>query len=232
MSLMNGLGMRTTRDADFTITGINLDPAVLTEILQSILTADSNDTLLMNIANVDEIRNEDAYPGYRFSVTGQLDSLRLHAKIDTSTGDQITPMASKRTFQLPLSNERITLWVYPLETILAEKLETILVRAEASTRMRDYFDVYLLAKHFDKDMDPEALSKALINTMNHRKTLHLFETTTDIIRSLYDSTVMRQKWMDYQTLNNYVGAVSYDDAILVIMGLMEQIAKHTSTKSG
>ena len=146
------------------------------------------------------------YEGISFMIECTMDKLKQTIKVDISTGDEITPRAV--AYKLPL-----ILWAYNLETLLAEKLETIMVRAETNTRMRDFYDIHVLLEQDVVTIDRDTMKSAFYATCKRRKSTERIVTIDDIINKIADDEVMKQQWRNYRKTNYYVGALEWDDVI-------------------
>ena len=149
-----GLDARSTMDMDVTIMGAPVDVDAIAHMMAEILSVPVNDGVEFHIRQVSEIMDESEYPGVRVSIEALFDGVRTPLKIDISTGNAITPREVRYSFRLMLEERTIELWAYNLETVLAEKLETIIVRTITNTRMRDFYDVYILMQLHSDSLNP------------------------------------------------------------------------------
>lgn len=154
---------------------------------------------------------EADYPGVRVSMETKFDGVITPLKIDLSTGDRITPREIKYNFNLMLENRTIEVWAYNLETVLAEKLETVISRNVTNTRMRDFYDIYILQKLYGEQLKKEILWNALVATARKRETLEQIESRG--IREVFDeietSPVMENLWKAYQKNYSYAADISW-----------------------
>ncbi len=218
-----GVDMRSTMDVDTTVKAIQLDEKNARKIMEEIMAIDLEDGVTFNITSVDQIMEGHEYEGLRFMVECSLDKLRQAIKIDISTGDKITPRAISYKLPLIIEDRTIDLWAYNLETLLAEKLETIMARGDVNTRMRDFYDIHILLQSEDDSIDKETLAAAFSATCRHRnseKYICRFEETLHLIRN---SEKMRQQWDNYSKGSYYVGGISWDDVCNSVMNLYELI---------
>ncbi len=218
-----GVDMRSTMDVDTTVKAIQLDEENARRILEEIMAIDLEDGMTFSITSVDQIMEGHEYEGLRFMVECSLDKLRQAIKIDISTGDKITPRAISYKLPLIIENRTIDLWAYNLETLLAEKLESIMVRSDANTRMRDFYDIHILLKSEDDRIDKKTLAAAFSATCRHRnseKYIQSFEETMNLIRN---SGKMKRQWDNYSKGSYYVGKISWDDVCDSVMNLYKLI---------
>ena len=155
---------------------------------------------------------DSEYQGVRLSLDAYLDKTRIPLKIDISTGDVITPCEISFSYQLMFENRTIPLLAYPPETVLAEKLETILSRGAANTRLRDFYDVYILQRE-DFVVTPDALRYALLATCRKRGHEDLLHTYASILNGVRQSGAMRTQWMKYQTDFDYAAGITWDTVL-------------------
>jgi predicted nucleotidyltransferase component of viral defense system len=141
-----GVDMRSTIDMDATIKSLPVSKESIQEVFNAILTVSVEDGVDMKLKRIDEIRAEDQYDGYRVSIEALMGNARIPIKVDITTGDEITPREVIYTFDLLLENRSIDILAYNIETVIAEKFETILTRGIANTRMRDFYDIFILLK--------------------------------------------------------------------------------------
>ena len=218
-----GVDMRSTMDVDTTVKAIQLDEENARRIMEEIMAIDLEDGVTFSITSVDQIMEGHEYEGLRFMVECNLDKLRQAIKIDISTGDKITPRAISYKLPLIIEDRTIDLWAYNLETLLAEKLESIMVRGDANTRMRDFYDIHILLGSEDEKFDKDTLAAAFSATCRHRnseKNTYGFEETLHLIRN---SEKMRQQWNNYRKGSYYVGEISWEDVCDSVKNLYKLI---------
>ncbi len=204
IAAMVGIDTRSTMDMDATIRGIPLSEAALTKVMKVILDCSVDDGVKMTLKGFENISDESEYSGIRVSIEAILDKTRQIMKVDITTGDKITPQAVEYSFRLLFKNRSISILAYNLETVLAEKLETILSRSTANTRMRDDYDVYILTKLRTQNIDWSIFFQAFRNTAEKRGSYsHLLKTGDDIIEEIERSQVLADLWSRYQQTNSY-----------------------------
>ena len=214
IATMVGIDTRSTMDMDATIRGIPLTEAALTEAMKEILACPVDDGVKMILKGFENIRDESEYPGIRVSIEAILDKTRQVMKVDITAGDKITPQAVEYSFRLLFENRSISILAYNLETVLAEKLETILSRSTANTRMRDYYDVYILTKLRTQNIDWSIFFQAFRNTAEKRGSYsHLLKTGDDIIEEIERSQVLADLWSRYQQKNSYADDLTWRQVI-------------------
>jgi len=213
VSSLVGVDMRSTMDVDTTVKSLSLNKESAQRILEEIMAIDIEDGVAFQITKVQDIMEGHEYEGVRFMIECTMDKLKQNIKIDISTGDEITPRAIAYKLPLIIEDRSIDLWAYNLETLLAEKLETIMVRAEANTRMRDFYDIHVLLKQEAVTVDKAILKNAFYATCKRRESTERIATIDDVINKIADDGVMRQQWNNYRKTNYYVGDLEWDDVI-------------------
>ena len=214
-----GLDTRATMDIDTTVKSLNLDKENATKIIEDIIAVEIPDGVQFRITKVTDIMEEHDYPGIRFMLEATLDKMRQAIKIDISTGDIITPRAVEYSYQLMFEDRAISLWTYNLETLLAEKLETIMARGTANTRMRDFYDIHVISQQ--EFFDKEVLKKALLATSEKRDTTVQIPDFRNILSSVESDEVMKSQWESFKEDSFFVGELSWEE----VMGSVKQIAE-------
>jgi hypothetical protein len=219
---MVGINTRTTMDMDATIKGQTLNAHDITHIFEEILRAPVYDNVELVLRGIEEIREEADYPGYRVSIGAIFDKTRQTLKVDITTGDFITPKEIEYSFKLMFEDRAIRIMAYNLETVLAEKFETIVTRGTTNTRMRDFYDIYILTttQPFNADTFKTALSK----TIASRGTAGQMTDTAEIVAMVAASPVMIDLWQKYSKKYAYAAGVTWAmtiDAVKVLAGMKE-----------
>lgn len=168
VAAMVGLDTRSTMDMDATLKGVAITEDAVRIMFEKIVAVPLDDGVVMRVSSIENIHDEADYPGLRVSLEAFFDGIKQMLKVDMTTGDSITPRAIRYRFQLMLERRSIEVMAYNLETVLAEKLETIVSRSVANTRMRDFYDVYILVETQGKNIDYQLLREALLETATNR----------------------------------------------------------------
>lgn len=186
-----GLDTRATMDIDTTVSSIHLTKENAARIIEEIISIELPDKVHFQINRITDIMELHNYPGIRLTLDATMDNLRQSIKVDISTGDVITPNAVEYNYKLIFEDRSIHMWTYNLETLLAEKLETIMARGLANTRMRDFYDIHIIGSK--KEYKPEVLKSAFLSTCKARSTLNQIPGFSDILIALKkDSTLIKQ----------------------------------------
>ena len=152
IAAMVGLDTRATMDMDATIKGYPVDEKTIRAMFEEICTIEIPDDITFTFRSIGEIREGDEYTGYRVALTADFPPMAVPLKLDITTGDKITPKEIEYSFKLLMEDRSISILAYNLETILAEKLETVVSRGDQNTRPRDYYDIYVLLKLRSQDI--------------------------------------------------------------------------------
>lgn len=214
ISAMLGIDSRTTMDMDTTIKGFQLTEENVKNILSEICSIDLDDNVTFKINKITLIREDDDYGGYRVTFEANFNNeMPVIMKIDITTGDKITYKEIKYNFSLMLEDRKIQVWSYNIETIIAEKFESIIKRGTLGTRIRDFYDVYMLLNTQTKNIDNKILKEAIISTSTHRESLEDIKEWKEILDILSKSDVMKSQWKAYQKDNFYAKDIEYENLI-------------------
>lgn len=211
VTAMVGVALRSTMDIDTSIKNHNLSLEDARRIVDEIKDIDLSDGVIFEVKEVSNIMDEMEYPGIRFTMNAMMGKLVTPMKIDISTGDVITPRAVEYSYKLLLDDRTISLWSYNLETILAEKLQTVLSRGVLNTRMRDFYDIKILLSIYEKKLDTEVLKRAFKATCKRRGTENLQEEASKIMSAVNKDMQLYKLWNSYQKKYPYVSDISYED---------------------
>ena len=215
-----GLDNRATMDMDTTLKNLPLTPEAIRSALEDICNIEFDDGVLFEIGTISSIREDDIYGGYRVMLSAKLDTLLTPLSIDVSTGDAITPHAVQYNFsEIFDSGKSYELWAYNIETVLAEKVETILRRGVFNTRPRDFYDAFILSKtqNFDKDVFVDALRA----TANHRGTTQQIADVPGILKNIEESKELVTMWDKYRKQFAYAADIEYSQIITALKTLTE-----------
>ncbi|MCT3034864.1 nucleotidyl transferase AbiEii/AbiGii toxin family protein [Pediococcus parvulus] len=207
-----GTDTRSTRDIDTSIVGLPVTKETMKKVFEDVCAIElPNDIIQLTIVKLDDIREDDEYSGYRMHVKAKVYSSVVNVKIDISTGDVITERAIIYGHKLLLEDRTIQVMAYNLETIVAEKLETIVNRAFFNTRLKDYYDLYLFDRQSVKFIDFDLLRKAIYATSENRGTSAKIGDYVETINTLKLDSNLSQLWQAYQERNNYAKGILFVD---------------------
>ncbi len=215
-----GLDNRATMDLDTTLKNLPLTPETICSALEQICAVPFADDVAFEVGKISPIREDDIYGGYRVTMTAKFDTLLTPLTIDVSTGDAITPHAVRYNFAEIFDDEKsYELWAYNIETVMAEKVETILRRGVFNTRPRDFYDAYILAatQKFDKAVFAEALSA----TAAHRGTAEQIADIPGILHNIEESPELRTLWDKYRKQFTYAQDITYEQIVDAVSTLVK-----------
>lgn len=207
VAAMVGLDNRSTMDVDATLKNLPLNEDCARKIVEEITAIHIEDGMIFEIKSVTPIMDEADYPGIRIMLDTAIETMHTPLKIDFSTGDVITPREVSYSFRLLFEERTISILAYNLETVLAEKLETLLARGTANTRMRDYYDIYVLTNTQEHNIDNATLKEAFVNTSAKRGSIGLLSDVHLILKEVAESTVLIDRWKNYQCKFDYAANV-------------------------
>ena len=206
-----GVEARATMDIDTTIKGIPVTIVDMERTITEISNIDLDDNVKFRIKKVSEIMDEAEYSGIRFSMDALLDGAVIPLNIDISTGDVITPREIAYSYKLMFEDRTILIMTYPIETVLAEKLETVISRSITNTRMRDFYDIHILLK--SQNIDANILALALERTAKKRGNFNLLENAESVLKIVKSDEDMKRLWNIYQKKFKYAGEYTWDEVI-------------------
>lgn len=216
ISSILGIESRSTMDMDTTIKKLELNNLNLKKILTEIILLDINDNVIFNIMSIENIRDDDDYGGQRVHLQAFFDEMPVNLKIDVTTGDKITYREINYNYNLLLENRSINIWTYNIETILAEKYETVIKRNILNTRIRDFYDIYMLINLEKNNLTNKELVVAINETAKHRKSYEYisdFLVVNDVISQIENDSDLKKQWKQYQKRYIYAKDISYNDLI-------------------
>jgi len=205
-----GLDFRSTMDVDTTIKGVDVNITTVEQMIQNLIKIPLEDDVLFQVKSINSIMDEAEYPGLRVSMQALFDGTITPLKIDISTGDVITPGAIQYSYKLMFEDRCIQLLSYNLETVLAEKLETIVRRHLTNTRMRDFYDIYILKKLYESEISKPLFQDALEATAQTRGSTELLSHAELSLNEIENSDDMRKRWLSYQSHYEYAQNISWD----------------------
>ena len=224
ISSMIGIDNRTTMDMDTTIKGVALKEDIIRNVISKIINTVVDDGIEFEITGISHIREEDEYENFRVNLIAEFGKIKNDMKIDITTGDAITPKEMEYLYPCMFQNESIRVLAYPLETILAEKYESIIKRNIATTRMRDFYDLYNLYNLRKGEIDFDILKQAIISTSNRRESLSLIKEAMEIIEDIKEDYYLKELWKVYLADNLYVGDLDFLETVKIVEIIADKIA--------
>lgn len=221
VSAVVGLNTRVTMDIDTTVKALELSKQNAIKTIEEIIAVEIPDCVHFTITKVTDIMEEHDYPGIRVMLEATLDNLRQAIRIDISTGDIITPGAVEYSYNLMFEERAIALWTYNLETLLAEKLETIMSRGTTNTRMRDFYDIYIISRQ--EQIESAILKSAFLATSSKRNTADQISDFRNILSTVYLDEVMRQEWENFRNESFFIENLTWDEVMESVKQLAEAV---------
>ena len=214
-----GLDNRATMDLDTTLKNLPLTPEAIRNALEQICAIPFDDGVIFELGTISPIREDDIYGGYRVMLNAKFETMVTPLSIDVSTGDVITPHAVQYNFSEIFDDEKsYELWAYNIETVMAEKIETILRRTVFNTRPRDFYDAYILAT--TQKFDKAVFSEALKATADHRGTTERIADLSGILQNIEESLELRAMWDKYRKQFAYAANIKYDRILAALKELL------------
>ena len=213
LSAMLGINSRSTRDMDISIKGIDVSQEKMLKILNEILSIDIDDKVKFEVVNITDIRADDEYGGNKYHLVGRLENLKVSLEIDISTGDEITPKELNFEYISIFDNKKINIGTYNIETILSEKVETILRRGKYNTRMKDYYDVYFFLTKLKNEINLEIFKQALNNTLRKREAFNYYNDYKQILNGLTNDERINNYWNTYKKKTKYAQNIEFNEII-------------------
>lgn len=220
LSSFFGVENRSTMDIDAAFHNANFTEENLVQMIEEIISIDIKDNSKIKYLGIDPIRDEDQYGGYRIDLQIEYENIKERFHLDVATGDPITPKEITYSYKPILKSSEIKLWAYNMETILAEKLETLLSRLELNSRMRDYYDIYLIYTKDWENINKTHLKKAISKTFSKR---NFQGDTNQSLKIIKESMVLRNRWNLYAKKNKYSEHISFEEIIKVLYTIMSSI---------
>ena len=223
ISSIVGLDSRATMDIDMTLKGKPVNESFVLDYINEISRININDEVKFDVVSITEIREMDDYFGFRVSLIAGIGTMKIPLKIDITTGDKIIPSEISYEYPLMFENRSIKIKAYNLETILSEKIETIISRGNQNTRMRDFYDIDILLKLKSKNIDYNILRLAIEETSKKRDSLNLLLKYKEIISNIENNNEMLVRWKNYQNSFNYARTIDFTEICKFLTEILVKI---------
>ena len=223
LSAKLGINSRNTRDMDISIKGIDVSKEKMVQVLNEILSLDLKDGVKFELIDVTDIRAEDEYGGNKYHLVDKLENLKVALEIDISTGDEITPKELNYEYISIFEHKKIYIETYNIETILAEKIETILRRGKYNARMKDYYDVYFFLAKLKNEFDLKNFKQALNNTLAKREAFNYYNDYEQILNDIFNDKRINDYWITYKTKNKYAQNIDFKEIITILKEFLNNI---------
>lgn len=225
LSKLFGIDNRSTMDIDTALRKAKFTEKNIEKMITEISEIDLNDNVKFKTEKIEHIRDENEYGGLRVTIGFTLENIKDRFHIDIATGDPIYPGPDNYNYESLIDNKKYNVWAYNLETVLAEKIETLLSKLETSSRMKDYYDIYLIHKFKFNKISKTKFRKAVEQTFEKRQ-FH-----ADLILGLNivkNSRVLKERWRGYSRKNRYAKDLSFDEIINCLEQFIEILLSVTT----
>ena len=219
ISSIIGIQNRTTMDIDTTIKGLPVKEEIIKEIVLEILNIEVNDGIEFVLGKIENIREISEYENYRLHLTANFEKIKNPLKIDITTGDVIIPSEIEYSYET-IFKEKLNILVYSLETLIAEKYETIIKRNITTTRLRDFYDIYMIFKLKNDKIDVNNLKQAIWETAKNRNSIEEILESKEILEDVKNDEYLNKQWNIYKKENKYVDNIQFSE----ILKLLNKIA--------
>lgn len=223
LSTSLGINLRSTMDIDFLLRKMNLTMENIVNVLKEVSLIDIGDNVTFEYQNINEIRQDDEYGGYNIVLLGKLENIKETISIDVATGDPITPSPMDYRYKCLFDDEILSFKAYNFETILAEKLQTILFRGIANSRSKDFYDIFIIYKLRWNDIDTKVLKEAFVNTCNYRGTVFAKDEALRIVDRIKNDSQMESRWKTYSKRNQFAKNIEFKDTLNPLEIIIEEL---------
>ncbi len=223
ISSMVGVDNRMTKDMDLTVKGLPLNELFLKNAISEIINIKLDDGTVFELIDINEIREEFEYSGFRARLNAKLNKTQNIIQLDITAGDSITPREINWKYNLLIENREINIVCYPIETILAEKLESILSKNIVTTRMKDFYDCYVLYNFYSKTINNKTLSDALRRTAKTRNTEYIYDNSKQTISLVENDEQLKFLWHAYSSQFSYANGITYENICNVLKEILMNI---------
>lgn len=204
---------RYTKDLDFKLTGQDLEERNLTEIIKEIIAISTDDEITFEFISITPIRDEDQYGGFTVSLQGHLENIKQTVNLDIATGDPITPDAVIYKYKRLLEGDILNFKAYNLETVLAEKIQTVYSRGLLNSRSKDFYDIYIIHKLKWNEINVSDFKEAYKKTCEYRQTIFTKEAAVDIVSRLINDEQIKLRWLNYVNKNDFATGIEFNDVM-------------------
>ena len=213
ISSIIGILERTTMDMDTTVTGINMEANEIERIIREILVMDVGDGIVFEFEKLEPIRNDDDYNNFRAFFVAHYGKIANKMKVDITTGDEITPGVIRYSYETILDDDKIDIMAYNMETIMAEKFETVIRRNIGTSRARDFYDLYMFYNLYRGSINFEILKIAVERTAQKRGSTKIISDWKEIIEDMRGDAALDNLWINYCKNNKYAAGISYENVV-------------------
>lgn len=213
LSAIMGIQNRYTKDLDFKLTGQDLEERNLTEIIKEIISISVDDEITYEFISITPIRDEDQYGGFTVSLQGHLENIKQNVNLDIATGDPITPDAVIYKYKRLLEGDILNFKAYNLETVLAEKIQTVYNRGLLNSRSKDFYDIYIIHKLKWNEINVSDFKQAYRKTCEYRQTVFTKDDAVDVLSRLRKDEQTKLRWLNYVNKNDFASGIDFNDVM-------------------
>ena len=229
LSALFGINNRTTRDMDTTIKGLDISKEQMVKVLNEILNIDLKDGVKFELVDVTDIREEDEYGRNKYHLIGKLENLKINLDIDIPTGDKVVPKELEYSYPSLFENKKILIYTYNAETIISEKIETILRRGLYNSRMKDYYDIHMFLSKFKDNIDINILKLSIKNTFDKRESFDYLKDYEQILDGISSYDRIVRLWNGYAKKNKYANDIKFEEIIKELKEFISSLDIEIST---
>ena len=211
LSSILGDDERTTKDMDATLKSLPLEKENVEKIINDILKVKINDDITYKIVDIKDIRQESEYGGFKINILATMSTLKVYIAIELTTGDKITPREIEYNYNCVFEDKKIPILAYTLETVIAEKYQTIIDRDIYNTRMKDFYDIYVLIQENKEKIDFKNLVLAIKNTFKDRNTVINIDDIREQLENMKTNETLIKLWKNYQQTSPYTSNILFED---------------------
>lgn len=216
-----GIDFRSTMDIDFLLRNLAFAKDNVKTVFENIIKVEVDDLITLDFVSINDIREEDRYGGFNVSLLGKLENIKVLVSIDVATGDPITPSAVTYKYNCLFDNETLNFAAYNFETIVAEKLQTILSRGVLNSRSKDFYDLYIIYKLRFYEVDKKQLKIAFANTCKYRNTIFSKEEVVSILQDIRQNETISNRWESFIIKNSFASGVKFKETLTSIFDIVD-----------
>lgn len=213
LSSVVGIDSRSTIDIDFLLRNMQLSKENIAQMLKETLKTEDADDIFYEVQSIVPIKEEDQYGGFRASILCKMENIKQMVPLDIATGDIVTPHPINYKYVSSFGEEEIVIKAYPIETILAEKIQTIYAKGFLNSRSKDYYDLYIIYKLKNKEVNTEILKEACKKTFQYRKTQLDIDKIIDLLENLKTNEAFLKRWQAYSKKNIYAQDIAFEEVL-------------------
>ncbi|MDY0016171.1 MAG: nucleotidyl transferase AbiEii/AbiGii toxin family protein [Bacteroidales bacterium] len=216
-----GIDFRSTIDMDFLLRNLTFAKDNVKTVFENIIREEIDDLITFELVSINDIREEDQYGGFNISLLGRLENIKVPVSIDVATGDPITPSPITHEYKCLFDNETLNFSAYNFETIIAEKLQTILIRGALNSRSKDFYDLYIIYKLRFDEVDKNQLATAFANTCKYRGTVFSKEKAVSVLEDIKQDEMIKDRWESYTRKNAFASGIKFEDTLISIFDIAD-----------